>query len=557
MQTILGAANYAAIRTSLGLVIGTNVLAYSANLAALDVASTAFGRANLNLADAAALRTAAALGTMATQAASAVAITGGAFNGTVGATTPSTIAATSGDFSSTVTLANNVGFRGKDTGGTAKRLLVLANDNTVYMGAVDAPTTGGSVSILAAGVQGILIDGATRAVTLSAGLSATTGTFSDTVSAIAPSSAISLNLRGRSSDSKGYIRFQNNAASATFAWLGATAADTLVMANAAGSAMATFAAGALTITAGLTATTGAFASAASANGILNVFAGAGATTDLVFGVYRDSPLSATTRALGVQRGGLVQMLGGGASNGATTFPLQIRNAGTGANTGVGISFAPSSDGVISSRDAQILAINNGSNQTSFEFRTSNAAIPALAFRIGSAGEWGSGPADGVAWNAGTNSFVYNGSGSAFIATASNPAFFLNRSGSDGTVIGFYKAAVQVGRIEINGSSTAYVTSSDYRLKTNVEETDRAEALALIRSVPLRDFDWISTGVRERGGLAHELALVKPSAVFGEKDAVDDDDNILAQGVDWSKFVPDLIGGMQALAARVETLELAA
>jgi len=57
-------------RTNLGLVIGTNVQAYDADLAAIAALTTAsYGRSLLELANAAALRTAAALGTIATAAA--------------------------------------------------------------------------------------------------------------------------------------------------------------------------------------------------------------------------------------------------------------------------------------------------------------------------------------------------------------------------------------------------------------------------------------------------------------------------------------------------------
>lgn len=101
-RSLISAADYAAMRTLLGLVVGTNVQAYDAALASiagLTIASgkmlyttgtdtfavadiTADGRGILAAANYAAMRTLLGLGTMATQAASAVAITGGTIDGT-------------------------------------------------------------------------------------------------------------------------------------------------------------------------------------------------------------------------------------------------------------------------------------------------------------------------------------------------------------------------------------------------------------------------------------------------------------------------------------------
>ena len=110
-----------------GYVIGTDVQAYHANLAALAGLSgaadrlpyftgagamslatfSAFGRTLIDDADNSAARTTLGLGTMATQAAGAVSITGGTINGTsVGATTRSTGAFTTAELVSTsVTVA--------------------------------------------------------------------------------------------------------------------------------------------------------------------------------------------------------------------------------------------------------------------------------------------------------------------------------------------------------------------------------------------------------------------------------------------------------------------
>lgn len=124
-----GASDALTARANLGLAIGTNVQAYSANLDEYAAVNpTAAGLALLDDIDAAAQRTTLGLGTIATQEANNVSISGGAINGTtVGATSPSTGSFTSltdsgnltftgtgnritGDFSN-ATLANRVAFQ--------------------------------------------------------------------------------------------------------------------------------------------------------------------------------------------------------------------------------------------------------------------------------------------------------------------------------------------------------------------------------------------------------------------------------------------------------------
>jgi len=116
------------------------------------------------------------------------------------------------------------------------------------------------------------------------------------------------------------------------------------------------------------------------------------------------------------------------------------------------------------------------------------------------------------------------------------------------------ANAQVGSITFDNSATAYNTTSDYRLKENVVEmtgsVDRVKQLKPSR------FNFISepdTKIVD-GFLAHEVSSVVPEAIHGEKDAVDDQGNIIYQGIDQSKLVPLLVGAIKELTARIEALE---
>jgi len=105
----------------------------------------------------------------------------------------------------------------------------------------------------------------------------------------------------------------------------------------------------------------------------------------------------------------------------------------------------------------------------------------------------------------------------------------------------------------SGTTVAYNTSSDYRLKENVDYT--WDATTRLKQLKPARFNFIAnSGTTVDGFLAHEVSTIVPEAVTGEKDAVDDDGNIDAQGIDQSKLVPLLVKTIQELEARITTLE---
>ena len=145
-------------------------------------------------------------------------------------------------------------------------------------------------------------------------------------------------------------------------------------------------------------------------------------------------------------------------------------------------------------------------------------------------------------------------GSGFIANnnARKQLYLATTSAGSQILALFLNPNGTVGTIETNGSLTAYNVSSDYRLKHEVKPL--TGALNRITALKPSTYKWKVDGSAGEGFIAHELAEVVPFAVSGEKDAVNEDGTVKAQGVDLSKVVPILVAAIQELTARVQTLE---
>jgi hypothetical protein len=121
------------------------------------------------------------------------------------------------------------------------------------------------------------------------------------------------------------------------------------------------------------------------------------------------------------------------------------------------------------------------------------------------------------------------------------------------------AGTVVGSISTNASGTSFTTSSDYRLKHDVQPL--TTGLATIAALKPSTYKWNADDSHGEGFIAHELAEHIPHAVTGEKDAVNADGSIKPQAVDYSKIVVHLVAALQelkaesdALKARIATLE---
>ena len=137
----------------------------------------------------------------------------------------------------------------------------------------------------------------------------------------------------------------------------------------------------------------------------------------------------------------------------------------------------------------------------------------------------------------------------------------DNTGGNGYFLGFGRGGTQVGYIWTNGAnSTQYVTSSDYRLKENVQPM--ICALQNVLKLKPCTYTWKQDGTPSQGFIAHELQEVIPEAVAGEKDAIETytDENgieqtrIKPQGVDTSFLVATLAAAIQEQQAIIEELK---
>lgn len=153
----------------------------------------------------------------------------------------------------------------------------------------------------------------------------------------------------------------------------------------------------------------------------------------------------------------------------------------------------------------------------------------------------------------TTGVGFDPSGYLLLSRTSN-VMNCRRVGSDGDMINFYRSptTTTVGSITVTASSTAYVTSSDYRLKEDIQPM--AAALSKVAVLKPCTYRWKVDGSGGEGFIAHELAEVCPAAVTGEKDAVNEDGSIKSQGIDPSKLVALLTAAIQELSTKNDALE---
>ena len=242
----------------------------------------------------------------------------------------------------------------------------------------------------------------------------------------------------------------------------------------------------------------------------------------VLNLYRSNTSSMTTQFVG--QIAFTRLLTTGALNSAATITV------TGSNV------AGSSSGTLTS-DATTAQRWTISGVEAYRVDSNRALL------IGGISSLPSGSVYGVGFE-GVGSL-----GAANFSRDSGRTIMCNRSGTDGSLVEFQKSGNQVGSISVTGSTTSYITSSDYRLKTIMGPLKTSGTY--IDSLKPVEGRWKSDGSAFVGLIAHEVQEISITKVAtGTKDG----ENM--QGMDYSnpELIANLIAELQSVRKRLAALE---
>jgi hypothetical protein len=221
----------------------------------------------------------------------------------------------------------------------------------------------------------------------------------------------------------------------------------------------------------------------------------------------------------------------------------VTRGSTSTNDYSGIDFI---GGNLTTPVARIAALTTGGGSL-LSFGTSNSygsGITNTAVNIDQSGNLLVGTTSGSSYRL----YVAADSAGSFYPAGFNNT---NSGSSSQVVVDILRNSTRTGYITNTNNTTSFTSTSDYRLKEDVQPMQNAlQKVAALKPVT---YKWKSDGTDGQGFIAHELAEHFPDAVAGEKDAVNKDGSINAQGIDTSFLVATLTAAIQEQQALITTL----
>jgi len=259
------------------------------------------------------------------------------------------------------------------------------------------------------------------------------------------------------------------------------------------------------------------------------------TNSLTFGQGTTEGMRLTSTGLGIGTSSPANPTGGRGFEISNASGASIR--ATNSATYLELQSGGSANYILSNGAYPLLFYTNGSERARID-SSGNLLVGKTTTSISTAG-----------FSAGVNDVAGSAAGVIISTVNAEECMYLNRLTSDGTIVSFRRDNSQKGTIAINGSTTSYNTSSDYRLKNTI--APMTGALAKVTLLKPCTYKWNADGSDGEGFIAHELAEVMPQCVTGEKDAVDSDGNPQYQGIDTSFLVATLTAAIQELKAEFD------
>ena len=157
------------------------------------------------------------------------------------------------------------------------------------------------------------------------------------------------------------------------------------------------------------------------------------------------------------------------------------------------------------------------------------------------------PASGFAAQAG---FGYSATGQVQIAATSNLATLVlgQNQGTNGSILDFRKQGNIVGSISVTGAGTTYNTTSDLRLKDNIETiTDGTDKLMAMNPVT---HGWKADPEADtvHGFIAQEMMNIVPEAVSGDPEGEE------MMSMDYGRITPVIVAALQDALKEIKELK---